>query len=112
VGPKELENHPFLNRFKSIGFTLVKSMGRIYGNTCEFSYHPQWLEDKHFTLIVFQGNPDNVEFRLFIHNNSDSSYHHSPFQLAYNRNETYLNSEFDRIFMVELRNNQINQLLV
>lgn len=106
-------NHPFLDRFKSIGFILTKSDKTNAGTVTEWSYYPDWLEDKHFTLVLFCSNRKKHWYLLYIHNNSDGSYYDSPFQLTYNeRNANYLNSEFDRIFISELRNNQINQILI
>ena len=105
-------NHAFLDRFQSIGFTLTKSEDT--NNDCTihtWNYYPQWLVDKHFTLVFFQSKWE-AEFRLYIHHNSDGSYYDSPFQLSYNyRTSDYLNLEFDRIFISDLRNTKLDRIL-
>lgn len=103
-------NHHFLDKFKSIGFNMIKFNKTTAGTVSEWSYHPHWLKDKYFTLVLFShyNSPiNNPDFRLYIHN-KDGSFYSCVFQSEYSKR---INSIFDNIFSIELRDNKIDKII-
>lgn len=102
-----------LELFIEIGFTLHKEGNTGIGETQELKYYPDYLYDKHYTLVTFKhnnynGKPTGTDFRLYIHNNIDGSYFRSPFQTS-NLESVILN--VNKIFKSELRDIKLNNIL-
>ena len=102
-----------LELFIEIGFTLHKEGNTGIGETQELKYYPDYLYDKHYTLVTFKhnnynGKPTGTDFRLYIHNNIDGSYFTSPFQTS-NLDSVILN--VNKILKSELREIKVNNIL-
>ena len=102
-----------IDMFLEIGFKLVRQEDTEVGYVREYKYYPDYMEDKHYTLVRFtyrKGN-DN-DWRLYIHRNEDGSYVDSPFQLSdyTNRNKIIIKEHFDKIFLTEIRNQKLKKI--
>lgn len=103
-----------LDRFLSVGFRFHSYDEPGAGKAYEYKYYPDYLGDKHFTLIVFKFNSGSgCDWRLYVHYNSDYTYSDSLFQISdyvdWNRN--YINNKIDEIFKAELRDLLLENLL-
>jgi hypothetical protein len=102
-----------IDMFLEIGFKLVKQEDTEVGYVREYKYYPDYMEDKHYTLVRFtyrKGN-DN-DWRLYIHRNEDGGYVDSPFQLSdyTDRNKVFIKEHFDKIFFAEIRNQKLEKI--
>jgi hypothetical protein len=97
----------FLNKFLEIGFNQSKpeTWSGAGGWGREYTYHPNYLGDNHYTLVTFThgeeaGIRENTEYRLYVHRDIDGMYVASKFQLSYDRdwNKNYLDNQFNQIF--------------
>lgn len=115
-----------LNRFLEIGFKLIKTGSDLGFKYNKYEYHPDYmgnyyvLETVHSDEVIFEnghlystGNELNIEYTLSI-NNFDNKY----IGTLFSRNDysdddlKYMNSEFERIFKIELRDDKLNQILL
>ena len=102
-----------LERFLSIGFRFHSYDEPGAGKAYEYKYYPDYMGDKHYTLIVFKHYySSNNDWRLYIHNNSDVSYVESPMQISdyTDSNRNYINNKIDEIFQSEMRDNKLKEL--
>lgn len=104
----------FLERFLSIGFKFHSCDEPGAGKAYEYKYYPDYMVDKHYTLVVFKFNSDShCDWRLYIHNNQDYTYSDSIFQVGdhteWNRN--YINNNIDKIFQSEMRDLLLENIL-
>lgn len=102
-----------IDMFLEIGFKLVRQEDTEVGYVREYKYYPDYMEDKHYTLVRFtyrKGN-DN-DWRLYIHRNEDGSYVDSPFQLSdyTDKNKVIIKEHFDKIFLTEIRNQKLEKI--
>lgn len=102
-----------IDMFLEIGFKLVRQEDTEVGYVREYKYYPDYMEDKHYTLVRFtyrKGN-DN-DWRLYIHRNEDGSYVDSPFQLSdyTDKNKVIIKEHFDKIFLTEIRNQKLGKI--
>jgi len=102
-----------INMFLEIGFNLVKQEDTEFGYVREYKYYPDYMEDKHYTLVLFthKKGSDN-DWRLYIHRNEDDLYVESPFQLSdfTDRNKVFIKEHFNKIFFVEIRNQKLEKI--
>ena len=103
----------FLKKFLTIGFKFHSYDELPAGKVYEYKYYPDYMDDKHYTLVVFEHYQcSNKDWRLYIHNNSDGSFLDSPFQIndhsEWNRN--YINNMIDEIFKSEIRDMKLKEL--
>ena len=102
-----------IDMFLEIGFELIKQKD---GEVCyerEYKYYPDYMEDRHYTLIRFTYIKENYsDWRLYIHENKDGRYVESPFQLSdyTDRNKIIIKEYFDKIFFTEIRNQKLEEL--
>lgn len=85
------------------------SMGRIF----EYKYHPRYMKNTHYTLVLFiHKNSLTRDFRLYLHN-KNGSFNKSFFQISDHSdwNINFLNEQIDNIFGVEFRNLKLKRLL-
>lgn len=104
-----------IDMFLEIGFKLVRQEDTEVGYVREYKYYPDYMEDKHYTLVRFtyrKGN-DN-DWRLYIHRNEDGSYVDSPFQLSdyTDKNKVIIKEHFDKIFLTEIRNQKLGKICI
>lgn len=104
----------FLEKFLSIGFKFHCYNELGAGKTYEYKYYPDYMDDKHYTLVVFQHyQSSNKDWRLYVHNNSDGSFFDSHMQISdhadWNRN--YINNMIDEIFKSEMRDLLLENIL-
>jgi hypothetical protein len=85
------------------------SMGRIF----EYKYHPNYMKNVHYTLVLFIHKISlSRDFRLYLHN-SDGSYNDSFFQISDDSdwNINFLNEQINKIFYVEFRNLKLKKII-
>lgn len=113
-----MSDNYFLELFKEIGFTFCKDSNTGIGEVNEYKYYPNYLGDRHYTLIIFKYNSDidalsGASFRLYKHKNEGGSFSESPFQIdtysEYNIN--YLFKKINEVFYSELREIKLNKIL-
>ena len=102
-----------IDMFLEIGFKLVRQEDTEVGYVKEYKYYPDYMEDKHYTLVLFtyrkgSGN----DWRLYIHRNEDGRYIESTFQLSdyTDRNKVFIKKHFDKIFFAEIRNQKLEKI--
>jgi hypothetical protein len=103
-----------LDRFLSVGFKFYRYDEPGAGKAYEYKYYPDYLGDKHYTLVVFKFNSGSgCDWRLYVHNNSDYKYVDSIFQIGdwTDSNRDYISSQIDKIFNAELRDLLLENLL-
>jgi len=103
-----------LDRFLSVGFKFHSYDEPGAGKAYEYKYYPDYLGDKHYTLVVFKFNSGSrCDWRLYVHNNSDYTYVDSIFQIGdwTDSNRDYISSQIDKIFNAELRDLLLENLL-
>lgn len=112
---------------ESIGFKFhnnsIMNKDMKYGTAHKYKYYPDYFTDKHYTLILFSNDKvllngslspvTFVDHRLYIHKNSDGSYHDSPYQInSYSENnKKYIIEKINKIFSIELRDQKLNELI-
>jgi len=101
-----------INMFLEIGFKLVKQEDTEVGYVREYKYYPDYMEDKHYTLVLFtyKKGSDN-DWRLYIHKNS-GGFVESLFQLSdfTNQNKNHIKDCFNKIFFAEIRNKKLEKI--
>jgi len=102
-----------IDMFLEVGFKLVKQEDTEVGYVREYKYYPDYMEDKHYTLVLFtyKKGSDN-DWRLYIHRNEDGSYVESPFQLSdyTDRNKAIIKEHFNNRFFAEIRNQKLEKI--
>ncbi len=116
---------------ETIGFRFYKSSTNFASLTdaisFEYKYYPKYFIDWHYTLILFssgayyyqKGIPleENkttiIDHRLYIHQNLGGSYIDSPYQISSSSetNQKKIIEEIHKIFVLELRDQKLNQLI-
>jgi hypothetical protein len=103
-----------LDRFLSVGFKFHSYDEPGAGKAYEYKYYPDYMGDRHYTLVVFKFNSGSgCDWRLYVHNNSDYKYVDSIFQIGdwTDSNRDYISSQIDKIFNAELRDLLLENLL-
>jgi len=99
-----------LDLLRQIGFVRKDDSETQIGIVDTYEYHPEYMGENHYTLIIFRHKQhNNPSYRLYIHN-SEGKFVSSPFQLSFNQN-TIINNEINRIFSHEIREIKIKNLL-
>lgn len=109
-------------KIKSLGvFKSHKITKTSVGRGLQYKYYPSYMEDTHYTLIIFiqrmvDGDFNDIgfsrDFRLYVHNNVDGSFNKSHFQISDSSDWdiNYLNEHIDEIFKFEFRANKLKKL--
>jgi len=106
-------NKSFLDRFLEIGFTKYKDGTTSIGKSSEYKYYPDYLGDNHYTLVTFTHYTSlDTDYRLYIHS-ANGGFVDSIFQLSGGKdwNDNYLNKKFDEIFVREVRDVKLNNII-
>jgi hypothetical protein len=103
-----------IDQFTSFGFKLHSCETTEVGTINEFKYFPSYLEDTHYTLVLFDYHKhDHADHRLYMHNNSDGSYVSSFYQMSNSTdwNQNYIRENIEEIYTTEIRMATINEIL-
>jgi hypothetical protein len=105
-----------------IGFSLKKTSMPGGGTSYEYIYQPDYLQDNHYTLVIFKSNNyttdyrtkqqlyKNIDYRLYTHN-KDGKFVNSPFQIGSHNNGLLIKREFKKVFKQEFREMLISDLI-
>jgi len=112
-----------LETMTQIGFNFYQKLEVTHGTLFEYKYYPKYFNDRHFTLILFEGNVVDIHFekitdekiidhRLYIHN-SDGSFNASAYQINSHSewNKKLIIKKINDIFVSEIRNQKLTNLL-
>jgi hypothetical protein len=104
----------FLNRFLDIGFKEVIIRETELGIVGEYKYSPEYLNKNHYILIVFNYNsnvykPEDAEYGLYIHD-ENGVYIKTLHIMMHHDKGKLLQTHFNNIFKLELRDSILNKL--
>jgi len=102
-----------LNKILNIGFSYDDISHTELGVCKTYSYYPEYFKEKHYDLVLFKYHYDlSVDYRLYVHKNSDGSFIYTPFQSS---DISYVDKKLNEIFKLELlkhqRINKLNRIL-
>lgn len=121
-------NEQLIDTFKKIGFLYIgtekknidKDNSNDYNICDRYEYYSPHLSESHYTLIVYKytrglNNIKDaiVDFRLYIHANSNGRYIYSPFQCSTHseHNRVHIKNVMNNHFHFELRSLTIDEIL-
>ena len=101
-----------LDIFLKIGFRFFSYDEPGAGKAYEYKYYPDYLDDKHYTLIVFKVYySESLDWRLYVHN-TDGSFNDSIFQISdgCESNINFIYNKIYKTFVLEMRDIKLQEL--
>lgn len=118
-----------IERLKQIGFEFHREYNKtdegrpMAGNAIEYKYYPKYLDNKHYTLLLFETrnwvdinfeeiDKMTVDHRMYIHLN-DGRFSQSLYQICSDSEwqKNFILDSINKLFASEIRNQKINKLI-